>query len=320
MRLLLLCLAIALATAGSAAGARADKVAISPGKVTGLARSGYSVAWISAPTKGHCGPTVHLWVTWSGATYNLGKTPDAVCANGQGGVTDVAVAGNRVAWLAYTSGDTRIRRNWQLLTATSSSRDGQVLATATSNADATETPIVLGVASSSLIPYSVGSTVNVLKPDGTKAYTWQAPGPVTNTTANQANVAVFVKGGKCYVLSPAGVVTATYTFKVGSVQEFALASVGLLVQLPQGKVEIHNGASVRTVVLPAAARMLDFQNGFLLYRVGNQIRALRVATGKDAFVRYGSYAAVEGNGMSYATGRQVGSIAWVTFTSAVNHS
>jgi hypothetical protein len=316
MRRWLLLVVVVLVTAGVATGASADKVATSPGRVLGLARSQYSVAWLSAPAKGHCGPTAHLWIVFSGATYNLMKNPDALCQGGRSGVTDLAVAGNRVVWLAYSGGNTR---KWQLFTATPSSAE-HTIELATSNAESNETPIVLGVGSSSVIPYSTGSTVKVLKANGATAFTWQAPGPVTNTTAYQGQVAVFVKGGKCYVLSPTGAVIATYTFRVGAVQEFALAGVGLVVELPKGKVEIHNGSSVRTVRLAVGAKMLDYQDGFVLYRVGNQIRALRIATGKEAFIRYGTFAALESNGMTYASGRKVGSIAWVTFTSAVNLS
>jgi hypothetical protein len=315
MRRLLALVAVALVTAGGATSARADKVVTSPGKVLALARSQSSAAWISAPGKSHCGSTVYLWTVLNDKTYTVGTSNEALCGGGSG-VTDLAVAGNRVVWLAYDGGN---RREWHLYTATSVSSSRRELERATPQ-NSSQPPIVLGVASSSVIPYSIGSTVKVLQASGAKAYTWQAPGQVTNTTAYQGQVAVFVKGGKCYVLSPAGVVTATYTFHVGAVQEFALTGVGLVVELPRGKVEIHNGSSVKTVALTTSAKMLDYQDGFILYKVGNQIRALRIATGKEAFIRFGTYAALESNGMSYASGRTVGSIAWVTFTSAVNLS
>ncbi len=315
MRRLLTLVAVALVTAGGATGATVDKVVTSSGKVLALARSQSSAAWISTPGKGRCGSTVYLWTVLNDKTYTVGTSNRALCGGGSA-VTDLAVAGNRVVWLAYDGGTSRA---WHLYTATSASPSRRELERATPQ-NSNQSPIVLGVASSSVIPYSIGSTVKVLQASGAKAYTWQAPGQVTNTTAYQGQVAVFVKGGKCYVLSPAGVVTATYTFHVGAVQEFALSGVGLVVQLPRGKVEIHNGSSVRTVALTSSAQMLDYQDGFILYKVGGQIRALRIATGKEAFIRFGTYAALESNGMSYASGRTVGSIPWVTFTAAVNLS
>src|SRR4051794_14512002 len=139
MRRLLMLTVVALMTAGGATGASADKVATSPGTVLALARSQFSVAWLSAPAKGHCGPTVHLWTVFNSGTYNLGPS-EGVC-DGLSGVTDVAVAGNRVAWLAYGG---RNPRRWQLFTATPTSPSGQQIAVAASGADSKDTPIVLG--------------------------------------------------------------------------------------------------------------------------------------------------------------------------------
>jgi hypothetical protein len=120
------------------------------------------------------------------------------------------------------------------------------------------------------------------------------------------------------VLSPAGVVRQTYVFAPGSVQEFALAGVGLVVQLTGGRVEIRRGASVvRTLRLPTGARMLDYAEGILLYKRGTQIRARRVSTGKDALLRRATYAVLEHNGLSYAVGRRVSSVAMVNVQAAL---
>ncbi len=177
---------------------------------------------------------------------------------------------------------------------------------------------MLGTASESVLPYSVGARVEVLGQNGAKAYSWQAPGTVTNTTAYENRVAVFVKGGHCYVIGPPGVVTETYAFTPGTVQEFALAGVGLVVQLPHGKVEIRKGAAVRTVALPAAARMLDYAQGLVLYRLGSKVRVRRVSDGKDAYLRTAAFATLDRLGLSYATGRKVSSVAWVNVTAALN--
>ena len=133
----------------------------------------------------------------------------------------------------------------------------------------------------------------------------RSSGRVTNTTAYGANVAVFVAGGRCYVLSPTGSVQRTYTFAPGSVQEFALAGVGLVAQLHGGRVEIRNGTAVRSLTLPAGARMLDYAEGILLYKVGPQIRARRVSTGKDSRLRTATFAVLEHNGLTYALGRRI---------------
>lgn len=307
---------LAAVTASVASAAATDRTVGSPGRVLALARSGYSVAFLSGPYKGHCGPHVRLWNLANGGVYRLGRHTDDFCSEGPStgsGVTDIAVAGNRALWLAYTGGNIR---EWLLYTATTTKRAERQLEYRALDVDL-PSPIVVGVGSESVLPYSVGSTVKTLAVDGRRLYTWHAAGPVTNTTAYESKVAVFVRGGKCYVLSRTGTVLQTYTFPPGAVQEFALAGTGLVVQLPGGKVEIRNGSSVRTVGLPPNARMLDFAEGIVLYKVGSHVRARRVSTGKDALLRNASLAVLEHNGLSYATGRKVASVAMVNVQAAI---
>jgi hypothetical protein len=254
-----------LATAAVASAASADRTVTSPGAVQALARSGYSAAFLSGPAKGHCGPQVRLWNVANGGVYPLGRHTDAVCnegPSGGSGVTDIAVAGSRALWLAYAGGNLT---DWTLYTATTTKPTERMLEFKEVDAGA-PSPIVLGTASEQVLPYSIGRTVKVLKANGAKAYTWQAPGPVTNTTAYQSQVAV------------------------------------------------------RTVQLPAAARMLDYAEGFVLYKLGKQIRARRIFNNKDAFLRYGTFGVLEHNGLSYAAGKRVSSIAWVNVTAAINNS
>ncbi len=308
-----------LTVVGVASAAGADRSVASPGSVVAVARSGSSVAFLSGPYKGHCGAHVELWNLVDRSVRRLGKHPDAVCSEGPAtgsGVTDLAVAGNRALWLAYAGGNLR---DWQLFTATATRPQERELEFREVDVDA-PAPIVLGVASGSVMPYSVGSTVKALAANGKRLYTWTAPATVTNTTAYRQQVAVFVEGGTCVVLSPSGTVQQTYVFRPGSVQEFALAGIGLVVQLPGGKVEIRKGAAVRTVQLPAAARMLDFAEGIVLYQVGHAIRARRISNGKDTLLRTGSHAQLESSGLSYAVGKRVFSVAMVKVQAALNRA
>jgi hypothetical protein len=301
-------LAALFAVAAAASGASADRTVKSPGKVLGIARSGYSAAFLSGPYDGHCGAHVELWDLATGGVYRLGRHTDAICREGPStgsGVTDLAVSRTRVLWLAYAGGN---NRDWLLFTATTTRRTERQLELRTVDVDAPP-PIVVGVASESVLPYSVGSTVKVLADNGKLLYRWQAPAQVTNSTAYGRRVAVFVKGGRCFVLSPSGSVRQTYTFPPGAVQEFALVEIGLVVQLPGGRVEIHRGSAVTKLRIPARARMLDFAQHLLLYKLGNQLRARRVSTGKDALLRRGTFAQLEHNGLSYAAGTRVHSVA-----------
>jgi hypothetical protein len=317
MRLLPLLTAL-LVSASAAPAAGADRTVTSPGQVIGLARSGYSVAFLSGPYKGHCGPHVEIWSLVSGGVFRLGRHTDAICnehPSGGSGVTDLAVAGTRALWLAHAGGNLT---DWVLETATTTRPvERQLEFAEVETGD--PSPIVLGVASESVMPYSIGSKVKALAPNGKLLYTWQAPARVTNTTAYNGQVAVFVAGGHCYVLSPAGAVQQTYSFARGAVQELALAGAGLIVQLPAGKIEIHKGASpVKKLTIPPGARMLDFAESILLYRLGGQIRARRVASGKDVLLRHGFLAQLEHNGLTYAVGRRVYSVAMVNVNAALN--
>ena len=308
--------AIALAAAAGAAAAGSDRAVTSPGPVRAVARSGFSVAFLSGPYAGHCGPRVELWSLVTRGVYALGRHPDLLCSEGPStgsGIADIAVAGNRAVWLEYAGGNLR---DWSLQTATTTRPGERQLAFREVDVD-DPPPIVLGVASEQVIPYSVGSTVKALRPNGSTAFTWQAPGTVTNTTAYAGEVAAFVAGGTCYVLSPTGAVLQTYRFARGAVREFALAGAGLVVQLPGGKFEIRTGATVRRLTLPPAARMLDYAEGILLYRLGDRIRARRVSTGRDALLRRGTSAVLEHNGLTYAVGRKVFSVAMVNVQAAL---
>jgi hypothetical protein len=314
---ILLALAVAAMTASVASGTSADRVVISPGRVLGLARSGSNVAFLSGPSRGHCGPHVELWDLVTRDVHRLGRHTDDFCSEGAStgsGVTDIAVANDRVLWLAYTGGNLR---DWILYTATPTRPTERQLEFKEVDVDAPP-PIVLGTGSEWVLPYAVGSTVKVLSFNGRRLYTWLAPGEVTNLTSYGQQVAVFVRGGRCYVLGPRGGVLQTYTFRPGAVQEFALGGRGLVVQLPGGKIEVHNGGRVQRFSIPARAKMLDYAGNILLYRLGGTLRGRFLFSGKDGALRTALHGAVETSGLSYAQVYRVGSIAWVTLTSLIS--
>jgi len=63
--------------------------------------------------------------------------------------------------------------------------------------------------------------------------------------------------------------------------------------------------------------MLDYAEGILLYKLGAQIRGRRVSTGRDRLLRRAAYAVLEHNGLSYAVGRRVSSVAMVNVQAAL---
>ena len=269
----LLALAAVAATASVASAASADRVVTSPGRVLALARSGFNVAFLSGPYKGHCGPHVELWDLVTGGVRKLGRHTDDFCSEGPStgsGITDIAVANDRVVWLAYTGGNLR---DWILYTATPTRPTERQLEFKEVDVDAPP-PIVLGAGSESVIPYAVGSTVKVLSYNGRRQYTWQAPGQVTNLTAYGRQVAVFVRGGKCYVLTPAGRGARRPTRSSRArCRSSRSAAGGLVVQLPRRQDRdpqrrpCADGCSI-----PARRKMLDYAGNILLYRLGGTLR------------------------------------------------
>jgi hypothetical protein len=136
---------IVVATASVASGAGADRTVTSPGLVRALARSGFSVAFLSGPYPGHCGPHIELWSLITRGVHRLGRHTDAICNEGPStgsGVTDIAVAGNRALWLEYAGGNLR---DWVLQTATTTRPTERQLEFREVDVDAPP-PIVLGVA------------------------------------------------------------------------------------------------------------------------------------------------------------------------------
>jgi hypothetical protein len=311
-----LALVVTAAAAGMASASTADRVVTSPGRVLGLARSGFNVAFLSGRYRGHCGPHVEFWDLATGGQYKLGRHTDRFCSEGPStgsGITDLAVASDRVAWLAYTGGNLR---DWILYTATPTRPTERQLEFREVDVDAAP-PIVLGTGSEWVIPYATGSTVKVLSFNGHRVYSWRAPGQVTNMTAYGQQVAVFVRGGHCYVLSPRGAVLQTYMFPPGAVQEFALGGRGLVVQLPGGRIEVHNGPRLHVFSIPQQAKMLDYAENTLLYRIGNTLHGRVLWSGKDGILRHARLGVLEPNGLSYAVGNKVSSIAWVTVTTLI---
>ena len=49
------------------------------------------------------------------------------------------------------------------------------------------------------------------------------------------------------------------------------AAGGLVVQLPGGRIEVHNGRHVHMFSIPPQAKMLDYAENTLLYRIGNTL-------------------------------------------------
>ncbi|MFN2468212.1 MAG: hypothetical protein ABR521_08825 [Gaiellaceae bacterium] len=312
----LFALLLALGAAAAAPAAVSDRSVKALGPVTVIARSGSAVAIASAPAGTEC-DYVQLWNLATRSFERLRKAPDDPCFQGPStgsGIDAVSVSGNRLLWLEYGGGNLR---DWVVKTATPGAAKPTELEF--EEVDVEEpAPIVIGDGSQSRLPYSVNDTVKVLSPAGKRLYTWAAPDEVTALTSYRDRVAVLMAGGGAVVLSAAGRVAQTSTASPG-VKSIRLGGAGVLFELAGGAVELRRGAQlVRTLRLPAGASVLDYAEGILIYSLGTKVRGVRVGTAKDVLLRDTGrrpvVAALEPNGLSYAVGKRVFSVAMVRVT------
>jgi hypothetical protein len=311
---------VALLVVGSAPAAIADRSLATPAPVIALARSSWAVASVSGPTAAHCGGSIQLWDLFSRGVWKLGRHLDVVCNEGPStgsGISAVAVSGFRVLWLFHAGGNLT---DWVLYTATATSPAERKLEfQEVETGD--KSPILVGDASELVLPYAVGRTVKGLSPTGKLLYTWTAPADVNALTSYGNQVAVYMSGGKAVVLSATGAVAQSYEFPLGATA-VKLGRDGIVVQLGGGKIEIRKGATlVKTLTLPAGGQMTDHAEGIVLYSLGTQLRAVRASSGKDVGLRTlptkPFLAQLEPNGLSYAIGKNVYSVAMVNVQAAI---
>jgi hypothetical protein len=300
---------LVLTLLGSAATARAVNA---PGRsqtraapITDLALTHASIAFAVAATARDC-DHVELWNPDSGGTWRFGEPRPCGDRTSTGsGIWDVAVGSSRVLWVEYTGGNIR---EWTLKTATITRKRPRTLRFVARDVDASP-PIVVGPGARDGIPYAVDRQVTFLGDNGAAIFRWTAPDRVVTLTAGPApgasgaRVAVLTEGGTLFLISQAGAVLRTQTYAPRSVAAIQLAGIGLVAQVGRGLFD-------NTFRLPRGARMLDYAQGRVLYRIGRTVYTWRVATGERArllprFPTTRTPVALDPHGLAWATGRTV---------------
>jgi len=282
------------------------------GPITALALDRSSIAFVVGRTAADC-EHVELWNPASKGTWRFGEPGPCTNVGSTGmGITTVSVSANRVAWIAYNGGNFR---DWLLMTATTTLKTPRQLRWVPRDVEAPgPPPIVLGPGSAAGIPYAVGSSLVLLRPNGARAFSWPAPARILSVAAGDgpagATVVALLATGEVDVLAADGSVLDTYGYPAGAVSVIALAPVGALLQVGSS-VEIRRGPrALRKVALPASAGLLDFGERRILYSLGGSVHALHVGTGVDSLLVRGStarpvLAALDPYGLAWATGGRV---------------
>lgn len=276
------------------------------GPITAFTLTRTSVAFAVGRTKTDC-DHVELWNPEVFGLWRFGRPHPCGDLPVFSGIGPIGVATNRVVWISFAGGN---HTDWQLWTATVTKKTPKRLAFV--ERDTMEAPpMVVGPGIERAVPYAIGANVTFLGENGAAVFRWTAPAEVRAVTSGHGpygwSVAALLANGDVTVLNDSGAITETYSFDPGAVRWIALAPVGLLVQLPGAKVEIHRGAATRTVQLKPNAIALDHAEGHLLYRIGQAFWVRNVATGTDTQLLQGSRkqpiaAAVDVHGLTWSQG------------------
>jgi hypothetical protein len=299
VKLLLASAVVAVLALGVAGGASARDID-AKGPVVSLATVGVEVAYAARVRPGCF--EVRVWNTADRGVRRYSSHCFESTSTGSG-VAGVTVSDGRALWLTFTGGNIR---EWSLWTKTRTSRAKRIRFVAR-DVDAAA-PIVLGSTWEDALPYAVDRTIVVLRPDGARRFALTAPDRVVFVSAHSRGYAAVLADGRVLTISSTGTVLRERALDPGFVQAAVLAGPGMMLKTPEG-IEIHDGASVRELPLPAGSRFLGYSEGVLAYASGRQLRLLRIPTATHTTFRTLPAAGFMGQfgrrGIGYATGDRV---------------
>ena len=299
---------LAVVPAAAAAGLRERPVA---GTVSAVGIAGTDVGYADEYRRG-C-HEVRRWDVATRADVRVASHCFASTSTGSG-VDSVAVTEGRALWLTYTGGNIR---EWTLWTKRGLARAKRIAFQA-ADVDG-PAPIIIGYAWEGSLPYAVGRTIVVLKPDGSRHFSLEAPAAVRTLTANSRGYAAVLADGSVLRISLTGRVLGQTPFAPGFAQVALLAAPGLIVKTTEG-LEIHRDNTVRRIPLPAGSRFLGYSEYIVAYGWGRQLRLRSLRSdGKDVLFRTltpGFRAQMGRKGVVYASGRTLGFAARVIVSSA----
>jgi hypothetical protein len=286
-----------------------------------------------------------LWdvQTGAGARVRAPRTCEADSTSTGGGVTEVAVAGRRVAWTVSLGGNTE--SGTSLYTASWPRRGTPVerkvaSALATGDVDCVLEGTRLGdvVGDGTLLAFNVWRTVaaapgasceervtrGFLRRIGGRGWSTVAVGPATlyARSASAGRVAVVRDDGTAALVPAAGAAQPKEVAATG-VREAALSGDTLVLLTGSRTLEVRDarsGSLRRALTVAPGAAHLDLEAGLAVYAVGRRLHVVSLASGRDVVVavspRRIEDAALERPGAVYSTNtfrgvRPVGNLAYL---------
>lgn len=307
-RMLSLALVLVVASAAGAATARERQVA---GPLSSVTVAGIDLAYADEYTHG-C-HEVRLWNVATRSDRRLASHCFVSTSTGSGVGGAIATQG-RALWLTYTGGNIR---EWSLWTKAGPAKARRI-AFLPADVDGPP-PMILGSVWEGSLPYATGKTIIVLAPNGSRRFTYAAADRVVFLSAHSRGYAAVLANGSVLTFSTAGTLIKERTFAPGAVQSAFLAAPGLIVETATG-LEIHGVGAVRTIPLPANARLLGYSEGIAAYGLGRELRLRRLSNGSDRLFRRLDprfHAQLGRRGLAYGSGRTLGFSVWAIVSGAV---
>ena len=271
----------------------------SPAVVQAVAVDGDRVAYAAGFSSGDCN-RVYVWNLRTGGVSKLGRRTHCLQTSTGNAVSSVSIAGTRVVWLQYQGGN---RREYAVWTATPARPKPTLVASREVNVD-DPAPIVLGAGGSDragdMLPYAVGNTVRVLRANGSRRFSWTAPGRVVALHARDGELAV-ATGSTVTVLDAAGRVLREESYE-GDVRRVVVTGSGLLVHVGN-RLELRDGSGARSWRIPVGSRLEDANGVRALFFHRRELRTLRFSPFADRGVTLATFGRLEGGRLVTASGR-----------------
>jgi hypothetical protein len=278
-----------------------------PGEVTPLALTGRTIAFATGVSPAEC-MVKRLSITKrSVATFGLPKTPSCTIETSTGtGIFSVSVASSRVAWVAFTGGNTR---EWFLFTARVPGARPLRLRFAARSVDG-PAPIVLGNGTAQGIPYAVNREVVYLGEDGRRIFRTVLTAPVRLIAAgpgpNGIRVVALTSEGSIVALAGDGTPAADDVVPDGPVEALRLFAGGVAYQIGS-EVHVVGPGGEAVLTLPGGATLVDVAAGRILYQRRGDLGAVTIADGSDVLLVDGSpdrpvLGQLEASGLAWARG------------------
>ena len=287
----------------------APQVKHTVGFIESLALDGSVVAYDVQGEQPH-GPACNRVYAWNIATRRVAKVSGAGTCGADNsstgaGVSELAVAGSRIAWIANTGGNTE--SNDRLFTSSlPKPRERKLAATMrTGDVDCVLTGRALGglVGSGNLLAYNIWETAAASPGDEQSCATKITSGSLRRITAAGTSqlrtgtdtvVAQDADGGRVAVLHGDGTVELfsaagkpLQTIGVDSPREIALAGNRLLVLTKTRRIQVYSTQTGRpgaAYAVPRVAGNLDASANIAAYAAGTALHVIRLTTGKDSVV------------------------------------